>query len=109
MKTVVLIGDSIRTGYQDTVRSEMTGVAEVWGPEQNGGASRNILAHLDECAISCQPDIIHINWALLRQRRCMEGNGGAVSSGNNRQTRRRRSVALQETVSRRSFKTGSER
>ena len=45
---IVLIGDSIRMGYQDHVASELAGRAEVWVPEENGGDSRNVLAHLDQ-------------------------------------------------------------
>jgi isoamyl acetate esterase len=64
MKQVVLIGDSIRIGYQDIVRRELAGIAEVWSPEINGGDSRNVLAHLDEWSIACKPDVIHINCGL---------------------------------------------
>jgi len=46
MKRAVLIGDSIRKGYQATVGTTLAGAAEVWGPDQNGGTSRNVLAHL---------------------------------------------------------------
>ena len=52
MKKVILVGDSIRMGYQASVVKELEGVAEVWGPEQNGGNSANILAHLDEWVIA---------------------------------------------------------
>ena len=64
MKQVVLIGDSIRMGYQQIVQSELAGEAEVWGPEANGGTSRNVLAHLDEWVISRQPDVVHLNCGL---------------------------------------------
>ena len=64
MKQVTLIGDSIRMGYEKTVRQELEGEAEVWAPGPNGGNSGNILAHLTEWAISRQPDLIHINCGL---------------------------------------------
>ncbi|MBN1675752.1 MAG: SGNH/GDSL hydrolase family protein [Kiritimatiellae bacterium] len=64
MQTAVLIGDSIRMGYQDTVREQLKGRTEVWGPEQNGGNSRNVLAHLDEWVIARAPDIVHVNCGL---------------------------------------------
>ena len=64
MKTIVLIGDSIRMGYQETVRKELADSADVWGPEQNGGTSENVLAHLDEWVIRCHPDVLHINCGL---------------------------------------------
>ena len=64
MKTVILIGDSIRMGYEETVRAELTGLAEVWAPEDNGGTSENVLAHLAEWAISRAADVVHINCGL---------------------------------------------
>jgi lysophospholipase L1-like esterase len=64
MKTVVLIGDSIRMGYQDVVRRELAGRAEIWSPEQNGGTSQNILAHLDEWCFSRDAGVVHINCGL---------------------------------------------
>ena len=64
MKSVVLIGDSIRMGYQETVIKELDGKAEVWGPEENGGTSRNVLQHLEQWIISRKPDIIHLNCGL---------------------------------------------
>ena len=39
MKAVILIGDSIRMGYQETVREQLGGRAGVWGPAENGGTS----------------------------------------------------------------------
>ncbi len=64
MKSVILIGDSIRLGYQDTVRSELGKPAGVWAPEENGGNSRNVLAHLEEWAIARRPDLVHLNCGL---------------------------------------------
>ena len=64
MTNVILIGDSIRMGYEDTVRGELDGLAGVWGPEENGGNSRNVLAHLEEWVISRKPDIVHVNCGL---------------------------------------------
>lgn len=61
---VVLIGDSIRMGYQDYVTSQLAGRAEVWSPEENGGDSRKVLAHLDQWAFSRQPDLVHVNCGL---------------------------------------------
>jgi len=63
-RKVVLIGDSIRMGYQEVVRQELAGVAEVWGPEQNGGNSRNVLANLDAWALSAEPAVVHLNCGL---------------------------------------------
>lgn len=61
---VVLIGDSIRMGYQDHVISQLAGRAEVWAPKENGGDSRNVLAHLDHWVFSRQPDVVHVNCGL---------------------------------------------
>jgi len=64
MKTVVLVGDSIRIGYQETVRRELAGVAEVTAPQQNGGDSANVRANLDEWVIAHSPDVVHLNCGL---------------------------------------------
>ena len=61
---IVLIGDSIRMGYQDHVASQLAGRAEVWVPKENGGDSRNVLAHLDQWVFSRQPDLVHVNCGL---------------------------------------------
>ena len=61
---IVLIGDSIRMGYQDHVVSELEGRAEVWVPKENGGDSRNVLAHLDQWVFTRQPDLVHVNCGL---------------------------------------------
>ena len=64
MKRIVLIGDSIRLGYEDVVRRELAGRAEILSPEDNGGNSLNVLAHLKEWVISREPDVVHINCGL---------------------------------------------
>jgi lysophospholipase L1-like esterase len=61
---VVLIGDSIRMGYEDVVRQHLSGIASVWAPKDNGGHSRNILAHLDEWVLTRHLDIVYINCGL---------------------------------------------
>ena len=61
---VVLIGDSIRMGYQDHVASQLAGRAEVWVPKENGGDSRNVLAHLGQWVLARQPDLVHVNCGL---------------------------------------------
>lgn len=64
MERVILIGDSIRMGYQETVRRELEGVAEVWGPARNGGDSANVRAHLDEWVLRETAAVLHINCGL---------------------------------------------
>ena len=73
---VVLIGDSIRMGYQDHVISQLAGRAEIWVPKENGGDSRNVLAHLDQWVFSRQPDLVHVNCGLHDLKRAF----GAASS-----------------------------
>jgi len=69
MKAAILIGDSIRMGYEGFVRDALAGTADVWAPEENGGTSRNVLAHLDEWVLSRAPDVVHLNCGLHDLRR----------------------------------------
>jgi lysophospholipase L1-like esterase len=64
MKSVILIGDSIRMGYQPTVEKLFGNQAQLWAPKENGGTSANVLAHLDEWVLSRRPDIVHLNCGL---------------------------------------------
>ena len=66
---VVLIGDSIRMGYQQHVVAELAGWAHVWGPEENGGSSQKVLDHLDQWVLRRDPDVVHINTGLHDIRR----------------------------------------
>ncbi len=77
LSLVVLIGDSIRMGYQDHVASQLAGRAEVWVPEENGGDSRNVLAHLDQWVLARQPDVVHVNCGLHDLKRAF-GAGSEV-------------------------------
>lgn len=65
MKKVILVGDSIRKGYEPVAVRELAGWAEVFemGGIQ-GGNTRNVLAHLDEWVISRGPDVVHLNAGL---------------------------------------------
>ena len=78
MLQVILIGDSIRMGYQDAVRQELADEATVWGPEQNGGNSRNVLDNLDEWVLSRKPDLVHLNCGLHDLRREFDGTGPPI-------------------------------
>ena len=64
MPLVIIIGDSIRMGYQPFVQEELRDEAEVWGPTQNGGTTSNVLAYLEEWVIARNPDIVHLNCGL---------------------------------------------
>lgn len=78
MALVVLIGDSIRMGYEETVRKELEGAAEIWSPSENGGDSRNVLSHLDEWVVSRKPDVVHLNCGLHDLKRDKEAGGYQV-------------------------------
>ena len=64
MKRVILIGDSIRMGYRPTVQKLLGQQVELWAPQENGGTSANVLAHLDEWALARRPDVLHLNCGL---------------------------------------------
>ncbi len=64
MRSVILIGDSIRMGYEPLVREALAGGTQVRGPSENGGTSTNVLAHLDEWAVSRGADVVHVNCGL---------------------------------------------
>jgi len=73
---LILIGDSIRMGYQETVAEVLKGYAELDYPDENGGTSANVLAHLDEWVIDTSPDIVHINAGLHDMARDGDEQGG---------------------------------
>jgi lysophospholipase L1-like esterase len=60
---LILIGDSIRMGYQATVREQLAD-ADIWSPEANGGDSANVLTHLDEWVLSRPTKVVHLNCGL---------------------------------------------
>ena len=68
MRSVVLLGDSIRLGYQPVVR-ELLADCAVWGPEENGQTSAWTLAHLDDWALARRPALLHLNCGLWDLRR----------------------------------------
>jgi lysophospholipase L1-like esterase len=60
---VVLIGDSIRMGYQALVARKLE-EAEVWGPAANCRHSLWALDHFEEWVASQKPDIVHVNFGI---------------------------------------------
>lgn len=48
MKHVLLLGDSIRMGYEKAVRASLEGFAGVYAPSQNGAFACNVLRYLNE-------------------------------------------------------------
>lgn len=67
MKKILLIGDSIRMGYDSYVRESMQNVAEVYYPSVNCAFSTNILRYLhtwtDELKLY-EADAVHFNTGL---------------------------------------------
>ncbi len=61
---VVLIGDSIRMGYQAVVKKALEGKAQIWAPEDNCRYAAYTLEHLDEWVSSRRPDVVHLNVGL---------------------------------------------
>lgn len=65
LPVVVLIGDSIRIGYEPFVTERLQGKARVVSPgEENGGDSANVLRGLDRWVIEHRPAVIHFNCGL---------------------------------------------
>ena len=75
----MLIGDSIRMGYQEVVRRELDGAAEVWAPGENGRTSRNVLERLEEWVLSRRPDLLHLNCGLHDIVHNAEGGATQIS------------------------------
>lgn len=61
---VVLLGDSIRAGYKDTVIKALAGKAVVWTPKENCKSSVYIRENLAKWMEGQNPDVIHINAGL---------------------------------------------
>ncbi len=78
MRRLVLIGDSIRMGYEEHVRRALAERAEVISPRENGGTSANVLAHLDDWVVAERPAVVHLNCGLHDLRREFGTTGNAV-------------------------------
>jgi dienelactone hydrolase/lysophospholipase L1-like esterase len=62
---VVLVGDSIRIGYEPFVAKHLDGKAEVVSPgSKAAGDSAWLLKNLDDFVIKHKPDVIHLNVGL---------------------------------------------
>ena len=48
MKNILLIGDSIRIGYDKAVRNTLEGIANVYFPEENTRFASYVLRYLHE-------------------------------------------------------------
>lgn len=62
--TLLLLGDSIRIGYQATVAHNLADQANVVGPKENCQHSAFVLQNIDEWLAAFRPDVIHINCGL---------------------------------------------
>jgi lysophospholipase L1-like esterase len=60
---VVLIGDSIRRGYQALVQQKFAN-AEVWGPVENCEHGVRVLDYFKPWVADQRPDIVHANFGL---------------------------------------------
>lgn len=69
MKNVLLIGDSIRAGYDKAVKKSLEGKAEVYFPEENCRFASYVLRHFHEYMGDVKFDVVHWNaglWDNLR-------------------------------------------
>lgn len=72
MKKILLLGDSIRMGYDNYVKESMADVAEVYFPEENCAFTTNILRNLHGWTDNLklyEADAVHFNvghWDTLR-------------------------------------------
>ena len=78
MADVVLIGDSIRMGYEATVRDQLPDL-DIWSPEQNGGDSQRVRDNLEEWVIAHTPKVAHINCGLHDLKKDFETSTPQVS------------------------------
>jgi lysophospholipase L1-like esterase len=78
MKKVVLLGDSIRMGYEATVRAELADEAFVWGPAENGQHTVHLLLNFWQWAVQQQPDVLHMNAGAWDTRRVIRGQAGNI-------------------------------
>ena len=60
---VVLIGDSIRMGYQSLVAKKCS-KADVWGPAVNCRHSLWALDHFQEWVADQEPNVLHVNFGI---------------------------------------------
>lgn len=78
MKKVVLLGDSIRMGYEASVRESLAEEAFVWAPSDNGQHTVNLLLNFWAWVVPQQPDVLHLNAGLWDTRRVIRGVAGNV-------------------------------
>ena len=64
MKKIILIGDSVRMGYDKYVKDALAGVAEVYYPEENCRFAEYVLreAHEWKAKFGCRDDVDLVHW-----------------------------------------------
>jgi lysophospholipase L1-like esterase len=71
VKTVLLLGDSIRLSYQPLVAERLEGRARVFGPSDNGRFALYTLMRLGDWLAECgKPDVIYWNNGLWDLGQC---------------------------------------
>lgn len=73
MKKIILLGDSIRMGYQNYVRDTLTGVAEVYAPQDSSRFAQHMLRFVYDWKVKehypDDVDLVHWNvglWDVIR-------------------------------------------
>jgi lysophospholipase L1-like esterase len=61
---VILLGDSIRLGYEQVVKRELAGTAQLWAPSENGAHTAHTLANLPQWLAGKSAALVHLNCGL---------------------------------------------
>lgn len=64
LPVVILLGDSIRMNYQQTVVAELNGKATVWSPKENCRHTEIVLEQLEKWVKGRNASVVHINVGL---------------------------------------------
>jgi putative membrane-bound dehydrogenase-like protein len=64
LPVVILLGDSIRMNYQQTVTAELNGKATVWAPKENCKHTAFVLENLEKWLKGKNASVVHINVGL---------------------------------------------
>lgn len=64
MQKLLLLGDSIRMGYERHVCTLLAPHYTVWAPTENGETSTHMLSQIAQWQIEQRPDVLHLNCGL---------------------------------------------
>lgn len=78
MKRVVLLGDSIRLGYEPAVRQQLGDEAVVCAPAVLSLHTTDLLTHFWTWIVCQHPDVVHLNAGHWDSRRVVRGHDGNV-------------------------------